>query len=225
MDKKRYPAYTLPDAYKRNLLKDDTILMVQDLGAGSKTGRSRERKVSDIARTSVKHKRYSRLLYRLCLRQGYKRILELGTSLGVTTMYLAGIPGAGVITLEGAEEVANYAKAAFSTHGFENVEMVEGDFDHTLEAAAYKMGGIDLAFVDGNHRKLPTLRYFEQLLSYMGNDSCIVFDDIHWSREMEEAWDLIRQDNRVRLSIDLFFVGIVFFRREFVEKQHFTIRY
>jgi predicted O-methyltransferase YrrM len=87
------------------------------------------------------------------------------------------------------------------------------------------MSRIDLAFIDGNHRKEPTLRYFETILPKTHEGSCIVFDDIHWSSEMEEAWELIRKDERVKLSIDLFFIGIVFFRTEFREKQHFSIRY
>lgn len=225
MDKKSYPSYLIPEAYKRSLLKDDTKLMVKDLGAGSVNGSSKERRVSGIAKTSGKHKRYSRLLFRLAQHQGCQNILELGTSLGVTTMYLAGVQGARVVTMEGAEAVADRATNAFSEQGLLNITLVKGDFDQMLESTAGSMGGVDMAFVDGNHRKDPTIRYFDQLMVHTGDDSCIVFDDIHWSREMEEAWDHIRQDQRVRLSIDLFFVGIVFFRREFVEKQHFTIRY
>jgi len=82
-----------------------------------------------------------------------------------------------------------------------------------------------MAFIDGNHRKAPTLDYFNKIMHKTNEYSCIVFDDIHWSREMEEAWEEIKRDDRVKLSIDLFFVGIVFFRKSFLEKQDFMIRF
>jgi predicted O-methyltransferase YrrM len=84
---------------------------------------------------------------------------------------------------------------------------------------------VDFAFIDGNHRKEPTEKYFNELLAKTNNDSILVFDDIHWSREMEAAWDTIKNSPAVTCSIDLFFIGIVFFRKEFKEKQHFKIRH
>jgi predicted O-methyltransferase YrrM len=84
---------------------------------------------------------------------------------------------------------------------------------------------VDLAFIDGNHRKLPTLNYFHELLPVLSSASAIVFDDIHWSAEMESAWENIKNHPQVMLTIDVFFMGIIFFRPEFRVKQHFVIRY
>jgi predicted O-methyltransferase YrrM len=225
MDRAHHEAYVKPEAYRNSLLRNRTRLELRDLGAGSHAGGT-GRRVCDIADTSVKHKRYSSLLYRTGRYLGSRHILELGTSLGVTTLYLAGIPtGERVVTLEGSAAVADVAAAAFRKAGYDRVQLVRGDFDDTLGDVLESLGRVDLVFVDGNHRKEPTLRYFRQILPYLGNESCIVFDDIHWSRDMEEAWDEIRKDPRVRVSIDLFAIGIVFFRREFLEKQDYRIRY
>ena len=87
------------------------------------------------------------------------------------------------------------------------------------------MEKINLAFIDGNHRKEPTLHYFSELLKKSTNDSIFIFDDIHWSSEMEEAWNLIQQHDSVTLTVDLFFIGLVFFSTDFKVKQHFTIRF
>ena len=106
-----------------------------------------------------------------------------------------------------------------------NIEIIEGNFDQTLASALKKMPQVDLAFVDGNHRREPTERYFGQLLPAVKNESILIFDDIHWSGEMEQAWDTIIQNPVVSCSIDLFFAGILFFRQEFKEKQHFRIRF
>ena len=106
-----------------------------------------------------------------------------------------------------------------------NTEIVEGNFDNTLSSVVSRLSTVDFAFIDGNHRKEPTERYFKELLAKTNNNSILVFDDIHWSSEMESAWETIKKDAAVTCSIDLFFIGIVFFRKEFKEKQHFVIRF
>jgi predicted O-methyltransferase YrrM len=157
---------------------------------------------------------------------GPSTILELGTSLGITTSYLSlSKPDARLITMEGAKEIAGVAKHNFRNLEIKNIEVIEGNFDNTLSSVISQLSAIDFAFIDGNHRKEPTERYFKELLTKTDNDSILVFDDIHWSNEMEAAWKSIKDHEAVRCTIDLFFIGIVLFRKEFKEKQHFIIRY
>lgn len=226
LDRHVHPAYAMPEIYRKQLLADRTLLEVEDLGAGSVMGAVKKRRVCDIARNSVKPRRYAQLLYRLAAHYGYKRILEIGTSLGVTTSYLAAVPGVEkVMTMEGAMAVADRAQQHFEAQVLGSVSLVRGPFDENLEQALAALGRVDLAYIDGNHRLEPTLRYFEAILAKHHEDSCMVFDDIHWSEEMEQAWDRIRKDPRVRLTIDLHAIGLVFFRKDFREKQDFVIRY
>jgi predicted O-methyltransferase YrrM len=226
MDQKKVPAYELPEQYRQSVLHNRTLLDIEDLGAGSVGGSRRKRSVASIARNSVKHQRYASFLFRLGNFLKARRILELGTSLGVTSMYLAAVSTAEeVVTMEGSSEVADQAEAAFRARGLDKIRVVRGNFDDRLPELLQTMTQIELAYVDGNHRKNPTLDYFNQILPLVPNEGCIVFDDIHWSREMEEAWAQICADQRVTLTIDLFAIGLVFVRKEQLEKQHFTIRY
>ena len=226
MDRRKHAAYELPEQYRQSLLHNETLLDIEDLGAGSIGGSSRQRTVASIARNSVKHQRYASLLFRLGSFLKARRMLELGTSLGVTSMYLSAVSTAEeVVTMEGSFAVADLAEAAFRTRGLDRVRLVRGNFDDQLPEVLQTMAQIDLAYVDGNHRKKPTLDYFNQILPLLPNEGCIVFDDIHWSREMEEAWAEICADYRVALTIDLFAIGLVFVRKEQLAKQHFTIRY
>jgi predicted O-methyltransferase YrrM len=103
--------------------------------------------------------------------------------------------------------------------------LLEGNFAKTLPLLNSKITNIDLVFVDGNHRKNATLEYFDFFLSKRTNNSIFIFDDIHWSVEMEEAWKLIQQHDSVTMTIDLFFIGLVLFRKDFKVKQHFSIRF
>lgn len=225
-DKNKYDDYISVENLRKELLNDSRLFVVEDFGAGSELLEKHERSIQAIARNSAKSKKYGQLLYRLVHYYKPRMILELGTSLGITTSYLSlAQPAARIITLEGAKEIGDVARNNFSKLSLNNVKLVEGNFDNTLQGVIADLTSIDFAFIDGNHRQLPTERYFNQLLPKMHNDSMLIFDDIHWSREMEQAWRNIKNHPSVRCSIDLFFLGIVIFRQEFHEKQHFCIRF
>lgn len=219
-------AYAKVESLRKQLLKDRTALTIEDFGAGSKTAKNKERTVANIASSAAKSKKFGQLLFRMVKTYQSGTILELGTSLGITTSYLSlANPNASVITLEGAAAVANCARQNFQSLGLQNITLTEGNFDNTLDNALRALQAIDFAFIDGNHRQEPTERYFQQLLTCTHNDSILIFDDIHWSREMEIAWQNIQLHPSVTCSVDLFFIGIIFLRKEFLEKQHFSIRF
>lgn len=225
-DRQHYPAYDAVETLRKRLLNDNSHLSVEDFGAGSATGASKRRSIMSIAKNAAKPRSFGQLLFRMAKHYQPKTIIELGTSLGITTSYLSlARPDARIITMEGSREIAGAAARNFGDLQLQNIELVEGNFDDTLSSVIAKMPSIDFAFLDGNHRREPTERYFQQLLPKIHNDSVLVFDDIHWSRDMEAAWASIGGHPSVRCSIDLFFIGIVFFRQEFKEKQHFTIRF
>ncbi|MBX9782940.1 MAG: class I SAM-dependent methyltransferase [Chitinophagaceae bacterium] len=223
-DKTEYPSYKAIEQQRSLLLCNESIIEVDDFGAGSVKGLKKKRVVQAIAASSLKPKKYAQLLFRLAQHFQSKEILELGTSLGITTSYLAiANPSAAVATMEGSAAIASIAQQTFQQLQLKNIEIITGNFDETLTSVSNKQ--YDFIFIDGNHRKEPTLRYFNQLLGCMHNDSVLVFDDIHWSKEMEEAWEQIQLHPSVTLTIDLFFIGLVFFRKEQKEKEYFVIRF
>lgn len=225
-DKTEYPSYGKIEAVRKNMLNDPTELTVEDLGAGSVDSKHPVRTVTSITRHAVKQRKYGQLLHRLVIHYKPRNILELGTSLGITTSYLAAAkPDSRVITLEGSMEVADVANRNFEKLDLKNIELVRGNFDEKLSPVLTTLSSVDLAFIDGNHRLEPTQRYFEQLLPKLNNDSILVFDDIHWSREMEKAWEHIFNHSSVTCSVDLFSIGIIFFRKEFKQRQNFIIRF
>jgi predicted O-methyltransferase YrrM len=225
-DKRHFYAYQTMEALRHQLCKDKTILEVEDFGAGSVTGKSKRRSVASIARTSVKSKKLSQLLFRVVHYYQPKTILELGTSLGISSAYMASAnPNARVITIEGAVSVSKVATFYHQWLQLNNIEIITGRFEDKLPGILQSIDSIDFAFIDGNHRLEPTKDYFQQLLLKSTTHSIFIFDDIHWSSEMEEAWNFIRQHSSVTATIDLFFFGIVLFRPEFKSKQHFVIRF
>jgi predicted O-methyltransferase YrrM len=225
-DKTIYPEYEKVEKLRSQLLNDNTVLEVEDFGAGSIVDKKNKRSISSIAKNAAKPKKFGQLLFRMVKHYQPAAILELGTSLGITTSYLSlAKPGARLITMEGSKEIAEVTKRNFRNLEIRNIEIVEGNFDNTLSSVVRGLSSVDFAFIDGNHRKEPTERYFNELLTKTNNNSILVFDDIHWSAEMELAWETIKKDAAVTCSIDLFFIGIVFFRKEFKEKQNFVIRF
>ncbi|MFC4263770.1 O-methyltransferase [Ferruginibacter yonginensis] len=225
-DRKKYAAYNTIENSRKELLQNTQTIEVADFGAGSTVIKTKQRRIKDIAASSLKPKKYSALLMRMIQYYQYQQVVELGTSLGVTTCYIAAAQNKpSVVTMEGAPQVAKIAQHYFKQHQYTNIKLIEGNFDITLSQYLQLNPKIDLVFIDGNHRKQPTINYFHQLLAAMNEEGCMVFDDIHWSAEMEAAWAYIKAHESVTLSIDLFFIGIVFFKKDFKVKQHFTIRF
>ena len=225
-DKENYPAYSKVENLRQQLLRDQTLLTIRDFGAGSSVDKTNQRSIASIAKNAAKPAKFGQLLYRMVRHWQPTTILELGTSLGISTSYLSlARPEATIITMEGASSIAAKARQNFNTLKLENISIKEGNFDQTLSAVTSQLSSVDLAFIDGNHRREPTVNYFCQLLPLTHNDSILIFDDIHWSRGMDQAWETIKQHPSVRCTIDLFFIGIVLFRQEFKEKQHFSVRF
>ncbi len=223
-DKTTYPDYDRLRKYRRSLLTDKTYLNVTDLGAGSRHFRFGKRRIDKMARRSASSWKENKLWYRLARHFQPEKILELGTHLGTATYALAtAAPQAEIISVEGSTELALKASEQLRKFGINRVKIIQGDFDRVLPELTEKHT-FDLVLVDGNHRYAPTLRYFEWLLNAVHNDSLIIWDDIHWSPEMEKAWDVISAHPRIRVSIDLFCCGLTFFRRE-QQKEHFVLRF
>lgn len=225
IDKKKYPEYKTIESRRKELLMNNSSIEVLDFGAGSIHFNSKQRKIQDIASSSLSPKKYAQLLFRLIRYSNSKNILEVGSSLGISGSYLAlANVNARCVTLEGAPSIANIAKQSFENCAAKNIEIVVGNFSETVPFALQKLEKVDFAFVDGNHQKQATLDYFEQILPFCNEKSILIFDDIYWSKGMTEAWGLIKNDARVSITIDVCKFGIVFFRKGIL-KQDFVIRY
>jgi predicted O-methyltransferase YrrM len=211
------------EAYKNSLLHTSERITVEDFGAGSRVFKSNDRSVSKIAKVASVSEKYGLLLMRLISYFDAKNNLEIGTSLGVSTACIAHKTSSGkTISLEGCKNTASVAKDRFARFGLKSTEFVVGEFGVTLDKVLSDKK-FDFIYFDGNHSKNATLLYFRKALNHKHNDSVFVFDDIHWSEEMTEAWEEIKNDAQVSVSITTFQWGIVFFRKE-QRKEHFTIR-
>ena len=281
--KEKKPAFETIEKFRKELLQDHRKIKVTDFGAGSRVFKSNERKVSDIAKNAGISKMRAILLNKLTSYFEIKSALELGTSVGISSVAIAAGNKVNLTTLEGCPETAAVAREYFHLFKLGNINLEVGSFEEQLlvergkwkvesgkdpqppkgeqpplppkgepnfltpnpelqtrnlkpqtrnlqhttynkpETTNHKPQTTNLVFFDGNHQKEATLKYFNMLLPLAHNDSVFIFDDIHWSRGMEEAWEAIKDHPQVRVTIDSFYWGIVFFRKE-QEKEHFIIR-
>lgn len=218
-------SYESIEHLRQQLLQSQELVKVIDLGAGSQLNNAHSRPISQIARNAAKPAKYAQLLFRLCNHFQAHTIIELGTSLGISTAYLASANSKSTVhTIEGSPGIAQKAKQNFEQLELHNIQQHTGNFDDVLPSLLEQIPQPDLIFFDGNHRKDATLRYFELCLEKAHNETVFIFDDIYWSKEMTEAWEVIKKHNSVTVTIDLFFIGIVFFRKE-QKKQHFVIKF
>lgn len=210
---------------RAKLLADSRSITVNDLGSGSFKMKSSLRKVSEITRYSAVPEKYGVLLSNMARVFGDPVIMEFGTSLGISTMYMAAsCPGATVITMEGCSETSEIAIENFREAGLDNIRLINGSFDDILPVLKSENVSPGLVFIDGNHRKDPVINYFNQVADMSGTGSVVIIDDINSSREMAEAWSEIRNHKNVTLSVDIFRMGIVFFRKE-LNQFNYVVRY
>ncbi|WP_433813274.1 O-methyltransferase [Flavobacterium johnsoniae] len=223
-DKKPKPEYQILTNYRKSLLENKNFIEVTDFGAGSKVFKSNKRQISKIASTAGISPKRAELLFRVTNYFKPQNILEIGTSLGLATSALAlGSTNAKVTTIEGCPQTGGTAKNQLDEFDCKNVESIISEFESFLISENLNSKIYDLIYFDGNHSKKATLEYLNLLLPTINNDSVWIFDDIHWSPEMEEAWEIIKNHPKVKVTIDTFQWGFVFFRYE-QEKEHFVIR-
>jgi Predicted O-methyltransferase len=226
-DKLDYPEYKVMNNLWALLLRDQRYTTRTDLGANAPDFPWQKEilPVRTIAKRFSVSPDFGRLLFRLSRYFHPKIILELGTSLGISTAYMAlGNPEGKIITVEGCPEISKEAQKNFETLSIRNIDQRTGNFDQLLPGILSEIKHFDMIFIDGNHKKDATMNYFHQCLQHIENNSVLIFDDIHWSEGMEEAWLDIKHHPRVKVTIDLFQMGLVFFRDE-LSKEDFILRF
>ena len=229
-DKHAYCVWDKVEGVRTQMLASEDVVEFVDYGSGvrlSSENAINKRVVKDIAKGSLAKAKYAQMLFRLVnwlghqLRDGNKGliIVELGTSLGITTAYLAGVDIRDkVYTYEGCEAVAKIAKDNWKVLGMNNIECVVGPIDEEQLRAGLKI--VDVAFVDANHTYEASMKYFNVLAEKVHDKSVVVIDDIHRSVEMESAWKEICADERVTSTIDLYQMGLVFFDKHYWKRNY-----
>jgi len=221
-DNNKYSEYSVLKNYRNTLLENKNTIEVTDFGAGSKVFKSNIRAINQIAKNAGISKKRAELLFRISLYFQPATILEIGTSVGLATSALSlGNPKATITTLEGCPETAKIAREQFQKFDFKNIDVIVSEFGSYLQQLT--TDNPQLIYFDGNHSKKATLDYFELLLSTITDKTVWIFDDIHWSAEMESAWEIIKKHPKVTVTIDTFQWGLVFFHTT-QEKEHFMIR-
>lgn len=224
---KREPGLDRIESIREKCRNSREIILKTDFGKGA--GEAGQAvypvRVSTLARSSVTARKHALRLHLLVKYTRSGNILELGTSLGLTTAYLALQDGpARVISLEGCPELSRLAESNLADAGAADVEILTGRFEDRIGEALEKLGQVDLVYLDGDHRKSAVLANFERCRPFLHNDSVFVIDDIHSSPGMEEAWEELIRRKDVTISLDFYHWGWLFFRKE-SSKEHFRLRY
>lgn len=222
-DTRLYYAFQEIEALRQKMLASNISLEVEDFGSRG-NGQTHTRRLSDIARRSASSPEQGRMLFKIAQQFEPTTVLEMGSSVGVGTMYLrSACPNARFISLEGSRQIAATAQANFEVLNIPAPEFQIGPFENTLKNALKALGRLDLVFIDGNHRPEPTREYFETCLAYAHENTVFIFDDMHGDQGMETAWAQLKAHPKVSLSVDFFELSLLFISPDFKEKQHFNI--
>ncbi len=219
-EKTPFYAYEHLRTLRRSLRTDKTPISLHGFGTAT---RARITQVKNIARTATARQKHAELLFRIVNDSHSKNILELGTNLGLTTLHLAKAnQQAHIITLEGEPALCQFAQSLFRRENALNIQHLCGDIDQTLPTALSSMPRLDLVFFDANHTYYATMRYLHQCLPHAHDHSIFVFDDIHRSEGMERAWNEIKALPQIRVTVDIFQMGIAFFNTD-LQKENYVV--
>lgn len=226
-DDRWFYAFDEIELRRKMLQKRNQEIVKNDKGAGSSILKKKDTFVSlkDILKTSVSSPYKGRVLYRLVEYLKLKNGIELGTSAGISAAYLAKACSAGkLFTIEANKELCAVAKVLHRSLKIKNCEIINLEFQPALIKLLPKISSLDYVFIDGDHSFEATTRNFNMILPYTRYNTIIIIDDIYWSEDMTRAWDEIKSYKSVRLSIDLFYFGLIFLSNNFKEKQHFIVK-
>ena len=223
ISKKGNSIFSKIEVFRNELLQDNRLITINDFGAGSRVDKSPKRRIKDIAKSALSTKKFSEVLFRIAKISDATQIIELGTSLGINTLYLSAVgEKVSITTFEGCEETAAVASKLFEKAQRTNIEMIVGNINETLPYFLKTRDVIDLVYFDANHQYQSTMNYYELLRNKIHNKTIFIFDDIHWSKGMNSAWMEIVGLPEVTLSLDIYDAGIVFFDKSFT-KEHYVL--
>lgn len=221
----QYANIQIVETERKKLLADHSKITLEPMGAGSRLKENNEITVRELASRSLSTPRQCLMYFKLINWLKPTTLLELGTSLGVSTLYhhLAA-PDAHLISIEGRGPVHRIARKIIDRNQVRgNIELLEGLFDDHLERVLTSIGKVDYVFIDGDHKGSSLIRYIRQILSYLDDESVIVVHDVYWSDDMLKAWKEIIDWPEVKASLDTYEMGILLFNRSILHKQNIRL--
>jgi hypothetical protein len=217
-----FPFYLEIETHYYKLLNDTTIIKNDNPGVGTKKN---SLPIGNLIGSSVKALPWRKLICRITAERKPQVIVELGTSAGITSAYLAlTCKDAHIYTFEANPLLIAKAKKMFEEYQINNITIIEGNIDDTLAPFISSIDKIDVAYIDANHRYCATKHYYELLEKKCGEDSLLIIDDIYWSKEMTKAWNEIRQAPSISIDIDLWQIGLLYIKPN-QHKESFKLKF
>ncbi len=155
--------------------------------------------IVDIGSNPIVH-RFLEFLVRL---SGARRILEIGTFIGISAMCMArAMPAEGrVVTLEKFDHFAGIARTNFATNGFaDRITLLEGDALELIDSLGAE-GPYDMIFIDGNKERYG--EYFERLTPFLASKGLFIIDDCLWHGDSLNPEPTTEKGRGVKASLDL----------------------
>ena len=154
-----------------------------------------------------KSARWGGFLYLVAREFGCRSGIELGACAGLSAYYL-GSAVERLVTVEGSAALADIARETVAP--LPGVRVVNALFNDALDAVGEDR--FDLAYIDGHHEQMATLRYFERLQPSLEPGGVILFDDISWSQDMRDGWERVCAMPDLSDCVDLGEVGLCIWR-------------
>ena len=184
-------------------------------------GKRKTRSISEIVKRESIRPKHGALLFRLTNYFKSKNILQIGTTMGLSTLYLTSYAtGLKCIALENVPEFATIARQAFAKEGRNPVDLRIGNYKDLLPQALNDINSLDFVFFNTLYEQHNNLWLFNECMKYAHNDTVFVFEGIKASRKMRELWEEICACPEVTVTLDLYSLGIVLFNKKLHKRDY-----
>ncbi|MCF8236593.1 MAG: class I SAM-dependent methyltransferase [Saprospiraceae bacterium] len=223
-DRRSFYAFEEIEIWRYHLLHESSELHVVDLGAGGQDALDQNRIVSSIAKTSLSPPWKCRYLFRMVLWWKPDLLLEFGTSLGVSTAYLAAASiHTPLITVDGSDSHLQLARKGWNKLGLDHIEEWNLSFQQAIQRIPWDQHGRILIYLDGDHRPARVLEILQTIQEKTRHPFLVIIDDIRWSDDMWAGWQEWRSAFQSGAWLDLYQVGIWIQDPAFLEPQIQTL--
>lgn len=184
-------------------------------------GRIKTRAIGSIVKHEAISPKEGALLFRLTNYFKSKHILQIGSNMGLSTLYLTSYAkGLSCIALEHIPEFAEISKQTISRKGRNKVDLRIGEYIKLLPQALNDLHTVDLVFFNTQHETVDNQELFNECLKFVKNETLFIFEGINANNEMRSFWKNVCACPEVTVSLDLFSLGIAVFNKKLHKKNY-----
>ncbi len=190
----------------------------------NRNGVEKERRISEFVYESSFSPSYDQLLFRLVNFFKPKNVVEIGDSVGITTLYLAtSDTRRPTYTIGESKDLADFAHTTFGKVGLQNIIQLAGSVEEKLPVVLSKEKNVDFVYF-GRQASVEAMQKSLSLLSSCFTGKTVLLMSDIWKDDRKKLWESVKKQGGGRVSIDMFHYGILIYNED-LQCENYNLLY